>query len=166
MLTMTEICEDIQEECQKYGQIVEMKIPRPSGGSRQSAGVGKIFLKYDTPATAKKALDALAGRQFANRTVVVTYFDEVSNADFLKPQRLLIVSTGKLRCQCVVEQLECCNDADSLRYSLQLRSSLMTASPDHELPCVWLTSRCVEARLLPSREPLMRNRILSTAARV
>ena len=77
ILTLEEIVEDVQEECQKYGQIVEMKIPRPSGGSRQSSGVGKIFLKYDTPASAKKALDALAGRQFANRTVVVTYFDEV-----------------------------------------------------------------------------------------
>jgi splicing factor U2AF 65 kDa subunit len=55
-----------------------MKIPRPSGGSRQSSGVGKIFLKYQDSASAKKALDALAGRQFANRTVVVTWFDEVS----------------------------------------------------------------------------------------
>ncbi|RMZ82058.1 hypothetical protein DV737_g2165, partial [Chaetothyriales sp. CBS 132003] len=73
-----EICEDVQEECSKYGTILEMKIPRPSGGSRQSAGVGKIYLKYETSEDAKKALDSLAGRQFANRTVVVTYFDEAS----------------------------------------------------------------------------------------
>jgi len=53
-----------------------MKIPRPSGGSRQSTGVGKIFLKYDTPEAAQKALKALAGRKFADRTVVVTYFTE------------------------------------------------------------------------------------------
>ena len=65
------------EECQKYGKIAEMKIPRPSGGSRQSAGVGKIFLKYETSEFAKKALEALAGRKFADRTVVTTYFDEV-----------------------------------------------------------------------------------------
>ena len=65
------------EECQKYGTIVEMKIPRPSGGSRQSAGVGKIYLKYEDAAGAKKALEALAGRKFADRTVVSTYFDEV-----------------------------------------------------------------------------------------
>ena len=54
-----------------------MKVPRPSGGSRQSAGVGKIFVKYDTPASAKKALQALAGRKFADRTVVTTFFPEV-----------------------------------------------------------------------------------------
>jgi len=73
----SEICEDVQEECSKYGRILEMKIPRPSGGSRQSAGVGKIYLKYDTPESAQKALQALAGRKFADRTVVTTYFDEV-----------------------------------------------------------------------------------------
>ena len=65
------------EECQKYGAILELKIPRPSGGSRQSAGVSKIYLKYETPEGAKKALEALAGRKFADRTVVSTYFDEV-----------------------------------------------------------------------------------------
>ncbi|KAL2424905.1 Splicing factor U2AF 59 kDa subunit [Exophiala dermatitidis] len=72
-----EICEDVMEECSKYGKILSMKIPRPSGGSRQSAGVGKIFLKYEDAESAKKALQALAGRKFADRTVVTTYFDEV-----------------------------------------------------------------------------------------
>ncbi|KAK4930969.1 hypothetical protein LTR66_016066 [Elasticomyces elasticus] len=73
-----EICEDIMEECQKYGKITEMKIPRPAGGSRQSNGVGKIFLKYADTSSAKTALQSLAGRKFADRTVVSTYFDEAS----------------------------------------------------------------------------------------
>lgn len=73
-----EICEDVREECQKYGEVLEMKIPRPSGGSRQSAGVGKIYVKFDTPESASKALKTLAGRKFADRTVVTTYFSEVS----------------------------------------------------------------------------------------
>src|ERR1700761_2523531 len=78
ILTLTaEICEDVMEECQKYGTILSMKIPRPSMGSRQSAGVGKIFIKYENAESAKKALQALAGRKFADRTVVTTYFDEV-----------------------------------------------------------------------------------------
>lgn len=72
-----EICEDVKEECEKYGKVLDMKVPRPSGGSRQSAGVGKIFVKFDTPETAGKALRSLAGRKFADRTVVVTYFSEV-----------------------------------------------------------------------------------------
>ncbi|KAL9124543.1 MAG: hypothetical protein Q9217_006131, partial [Psora testacea] len=73
-----EICEDVKEECEKYGTVLEMKVPRPSGGSRQSNGVGKIYIKYDTPDSARKALQALAGRKFADRTVVTTYFSEES----------------------------------------------------------------------------------------
>ncbi|KAJ9156878.1 U2 snRNP auxiliary factor large subunit, partial [Coniochaeta hoffmannii] len=71
-----EIKEDVQEECSKYGTILEVKIPRPSGPSRSSAGVGKIFVKYDSPEGAQKALRALAGRKFADRTVVTTFFPE------------------------------------------------------------------------------------------
>jgi splicing factor U2AF subunit len=37
-----EICEDIHEECQKFGKLIDLKVPRPSGGSRQTAGVGKV----------------------------------------------------------------------------------------------------------------------------
>ena len=68
----------MREECEKYGTVLEMKVPRPTGGSRQSAGVGKIFVKFDNPKSAEKALEHLAGRKFADRTVVVTYFSEVS----------------------------------------------------------------------------------------
>ena len=46
-------------------------------GSRQSAGVGKIFVKFGDADAARKALHALAGRKFADRTVVTTYFSEV-----------------------------------------------------------------------------------------
>lgn len=72
-----EIVEDVKEECSKYGTVLDMKVPRPSGGSRQSNGVGKIYVKYDTNESASKALRALAGRKFADRTVVVTFFGEV-----------------------------------------------------------------------------------------
>ncbi|GAB7354713.1 hypothetical protein MBLNU459_g5129t1 [Dothideomycetes sp. NU459] len=71
-----EICEDVTEECNKYGSVLELKVPRPSGGSRQSNGVGKIYVKYDSAESAQKALRALAGRKFADRTVVVTFFTE------------------------------------------------------------------------------------------
>jgi splicing factor U2AF subunit len=74
-----EIRDDVQEECEKFGTILALKIPRPVGGSRQSAGVGKIYIKFETPEFATKALRALAGRKFADRTVVTTYFPEVSS---------------------------------------------------------------------------------------
>ena len=73
----TEICDDVQGECEKYGKILSLKIPRPGGGSKLSPGVGKIFVKFETPEEATKALRALAGRKFSDRTVVTTYFPEV-----------------------------------------------------------------------------------------
>lgn len=72
----TEICQDVKEECGKFGEVLEIKVPRPSGG-RQMPGVGKIFVKFDQPESAQAALKALAGRKFADRTVVVTFFGEV-----------------------------------------------------------------------------------------
>ncbi|KAJ4990204.1 U2 snRNP auxilliary factor [Stagonosporopsis vannaccii] len=70
-----EIKEDIEEECGKYGPIVEVKIPRPAG-ARINLGVGKIYIKYQDTDSAQKAIKALAGRQFSRRTVVATEFSE------------------------------------------------------------------------------------------
>lgn len=72
-----EIKEDIQEECSKYGTILEVKIPRPAG-VRSSAGVGKIYIKYEDPEKAQTAIKSLAGRQFSRRTVLATEFPEES----------------------------------------------------------------------------------------
>ncbi|KAJ5404150.1 hypothetical protein N7509_004021 [Penicillium cosmopolitanum] len=71
-----EILEDVGEECSKYGKVLSLKVPRPSGGSRQTSGVGKIYVKFDTEQSATSALKALAGRKFSDRTVVVSYFGE------------------------------------------------------------------------------------------
>jgi hypothetical protein len=97
----TEIMEDVKEECEKYGKVVELKIPRPSGG-RSVPGVGKVFVKFEVQESAQKALRALAGRKFADRTVVVTYFGEVRLSSTLN---LLFDNQrrpGILRCQCLV----------------------------------------------------------------
>ncbi|OAA64354.1 U2 snRNP auxilliary factor, large subunit, splicing factor [Niveomyces insectorum RCEF 264] len=71
-----EICDDVRDECVKFGTVLDLKVPRPTGGSRQSSGVGKIFVRFDSAESATKALKALAGRKFADRTVVTTYFPE------------------------------------------------------------------------------------------
>lgn len=72
---LPEIKEDIEEECGKYGPIIETKIPRPAG-ARVNLGVGKIYIKYQDTESAQKAIKALAGRQFSRRTVVATEFSE------------------------------------------------------------------------------------------
>lgn len=99
-MIVTEILEDVREECEKYGKVLELKIPRPSGG-RSVPGVGKVFVKFEAQESAQKALRALAGRKFADRTVVVTYFGEVNF-----PRCSIGISTnsatGILRCQRLV----------------------------------------------------------------
>ena len=101
LLTSTpEILDDVKEECDKYGQVVELKVPRPSMGGRQSAGVGKIFVKFDTNDSAKKALHALAGRKFADRTVVTTYFSEVCLSQ--RVHQYLLIRAGQFRRQRLV----------------------------------------------------------------
>jgi len=86
----------VRDECSKFGMILDIKVPRPVGGSRQSAGVGKIFVKYDSTESSTKALKALAGRKFADRTVVTTYFPEAGRLPDPLPDSADI-GTGELR---------------------------------------------------------------------
>ncbi|KAK6340674.1 hypothetical protein TWF696_008999 [Orbilia brochopaga] len=71
-----EILEDVTDECTKFGPIIDIKIPRPSGHQRAAAGVGKIYVRFEAHESAERALKALAGRKFADRTVIVSYFSE------------------------------------------------------------------------------------------
>ncbi|KAF9908282.1 U2 small nuclear RNA auxiliary factor 2 [Linnemannia zychae] len=69
-----DIVEDIRDECSKFGQVLEVKIPRPVAGHAVS-GVGKIFVKYVSAEEATVALSALSGRKFADRTVLTSFYD-------------------------------------------------------------------------------------------
>ncbi|TPX66071.1 hypothetical protein SpCBS45565_g04719 [Spizellomyces sp. 'palustris'] len=66
-----DILEDIRDECTKYGTIRNITIPRPVEG-REVSGVGK----FSNAEQSSAALRALAGRKFADRTVVAAYYDE------------------------------------------------------------------------------------------
>lgn len=72
-----DIWDDIAEECSKFGTIVDMKIPRPNKGE-QVPGLGLIFVRYENKDQCLVALRALAGRKFADRTVVATFVDETN----------------------------------------------------------------------------------------
>ncbi|CAO3688166.1 unnamed protein product [Rhizopus stolonifer] len=70
-----DIWEDIAEECAKFGNMVDMKIPKPQK-EQEVPGLGLIFVRYETKDETLAALHALAGRKFADRTVVATFVDE------------------------------------------------------------------------------------------
>lgn len=69
-----EILEDVREECGKYGRVRNVIVPRPIEG-QAVPGQGKIFCEFASPEDTKKAAGALAGRKFANRVVVTSYYN-------------------------------------------------------------------------------------------
>eukprot|EP01097_Dermamoeba_algensis_P002027 TRINITY_DN1808_c0_g1_i2.p1 TRINITY_DN1808_c0_g1~~TRINITY_DN1808_c0_g1_i2.p1 ORF type:complete len:393 (-),score=81.57 TRINITY_DN1808_c0_g1_i2:67-1245(-) len=72
-----EIFEDIKSECERFGQVVSMKIPRPLTREEEdkTPGVGKIFVEFESSNDAQKAQQALGGRKYQGRTVITSYFE-------------------------------------------------------------------------------------------
>ena len=88
-----DIYEDIKEECGGYGEVLDLRIPRPtkkdrkwgdSGSIREAQmideanGVGRVYVKYVEPQAAQAALKSLAGRSFAGRSIVATLLTDDS----------------------------------------------------------------------------------------
>ncbi|XP_076309478.1 splicing factor U2AF 50 kDa subunit-like isoform X1 [Tachypleus tridentatus] len=69
-----DIVEDIREECNKYGVVKSLEIPRPIEGV-DVPGCGKVFIEFNSVIDCQKAQQNLTGRKFANRVVVTSYFD-------------------------------------------------------------------------------------------
>ena len=92
-----DILEDISEECGKYGEVEGVRVPRPVPKSKkwepsdsaamtaeknrkadEESGVGRVYVMYRDVDSAKKAMRAIGGRQFAGRTILVASVLEVS----------------------------------------------------------------------------------------
>lgn len=91
-----DIYEDIKEECSKYGEVEDLRIPRPVKKDKmkwgdsvmdsamaaqradEAAGVGRVYVKFWHSESAKGALKALAGRSFAGRSIIATLLNDDS----------------------------------------------------------------------------------------
>jgi len=90
-----DLYEDVKEECSNYGAVEDLRIPRPVKKDKgkwgetginaqdaarldEAAGVGRVYVKYTSPESATKALNALAGRSFAGRSIIATVLSEDS----------------------------------------------------------------------------------------
>ncbi|KAI5121618.1 hypothetical protein M0805_001148 [Coniferiporia weirii] len=93
-----DIYEDIKEECSGFGEVDDLRIPRPvkkdksrwaPGESGQqahldaqrqdeAAGVGRVYVKFADAQAAGLALKSLAGRSFAGRSIIATLLSEDS----------------------------------------------------------------------------------------
>lgn len=68
-----EIVEDIRDECNKFGTVEDVKVPRPVAmqngkvdirASEAVKDLGKVFVLFEKEEETTKALRAIAGRQF------------------------------------------------------------------------------------------------------
>lgn len=73
-----DILQDVKEECDRHGKVLDLQIPRPLGRSGEGPGVGKVFVRFETEEGCAAALKGLAGRKFSERTIVASYYPEVS----------------------------------------------------------------------------------------
>lgn len=90
-----DILEDIKEECNKYGIVRSIEIPKPIEGEFiysfidcvvelitysshlgvDIPGLGKVFVEFNSIMDCQQAQQALTGRKFSDRVVVTSYFD-------------------------------------------------------------------------------------------
>lgn len=73
-------CYHHQDECNKYGAVIKLTIPRPTAADPSPKGLGLIMIEYGDMASALKAKAAMHGRKFGGHTVEGTFLSE---ADYL-----------------------------------------------------------------------------------
>ncbi|XP_049381593.1 splicing factor U2af large subunit B-like isoform X2 [Solanum stenotomum] len=71
-----EILEDMKEEGQKFGDLIDVVIPRPEPDQKMVDGFGKVFLEYSDTIGCTKAKAALGGRKFGGNTAVAIFYPE------------------------------------------------------------------------------------------
>ncbi|KAA8515277.1 hypothetical protein F0562_018493 [Nyssa sinensis] len=71
-----EILEDMRDEGGKFGDLMNVVIPRPNPNGELVPGVGKVFLEYSDITSCANARDALSGRKFGGNTVMAVYYEE------------------------------------------------------------------------------------------
>ncbi|WOH11827.1 hypothetical protein DCAR_0831321 [Daucus carota subsp. sativus] len=79
-----EILEDMKDEGGKFGDLVNIVIPRPSPSGEPIEGLGKVFLEYADTTGCSNAREALSGRKFGGNSVIAVYYpeDKFYNGDY------------------------------------------------------------------------------------
>lgn len=63
-----DVLDDMREECEKYGSVVSLLIPK------ENPGKGQVFVEYSNSSDSKEAQRRLTGRTFDGRFVVATFY--------------------------------------------------------------------------------------------
>lgn len=83
-----EICEDMMEECEKYGTVKKVLIPRPAPPDvQQATGLGKVIIEFEDVNSSVKARNAMHGRKFGGKPVCAAFLPEeqylIGNFDYV-----------------------------------------------------------------------------------
>jgi splicing factor U2AF subunit len=79
------IIEDVEEECEKFGKVLKVHVPRPAASSAPAEGVaeekpvkgvGSIFVQFEEAAQTEKARVGLHGRMFQGKQVIAVFYNE------------------------------------------------------------------------------------------
>ncbi|CAK5273957.1 unnamed protein product, partial [Mycena citricolor] len=92
-----DLVEDIKSECENFGAVEDLRIPRPAKKEKpkwapgepqinaqdaaradEASGVGRVYVKYFQAEDANRAMKALAGRSFAGRSIIATVLTDDS----------------------------------------------------------------------------------------
>eukprot|EP01038_Epipyxis_sp_PR26KG_P005947 gene5947-8196_t len=74
-----ELIEDVSDECNSYGTVLSIVVPRGDGTGKDigvDLSVGQIFVQFSDVLGAQKCLQAVAGRKFNGRTVMGCFYPE------------------------------------------------------------------------------------------
>jgi splicing factor U2AF subunit len=78
-----DIMEDVRQECEKYGNVLSVTIPRPAltddgklDPTQAVDGLGRVFVEFADQEDASRAQSNLAGRKFGGHVVLTSYLDE------------------------------------------------------------------------------------------
>ncbi|KAK1315003.1 Splicing factor U2af large subunit B [Acorus calamus] len=78
-----DILDDMIGECEKFGPLENVVIPRPNPSGEPTPGVGKVFLQYTDTSSSARAKAALHGRKFDSNVVTAVYYPEDKFSDGL-----------------------------------------------------------------------------------
>jgi len=70
-----DIFDDIKQECDKFGHILSMELPRPQPGVEDVPGLGKCYVEYQSVEECRRAFENLSSRKFGDKIVVVSFFE-------------------------------------------------------------------------------------------
>ena len=71
-----EVCEDVKYECEKYGKVMDIFMPRKDVEDNDTPGMGNVYIMFESVEQSKLARKFLSLKRYNNKLVYIQYFPE------------------------------------------------------------------------------------------